>query len=171
MLQWNKYAFLSRNPLCREYALFWSSLDSDLTQKYFFSEIRFQTLLLEMSLADRFKNFYRGQLFIFCLRFFPQNFTPTDAHCCWQWASKNLSFLVIQVLSSLCNILQVSLNPPSSGFVCAGTLYPAIGYHPSIKSDMRQHLYFLRCFSIFSIKWAQKPYLFWFTRHMHFFMT
>ena len=32
MLQWNKYAFLSRNPLCREYALFWSSLDSDLTQ-------------------------------------------------------------------------------------------------------------------------------------------
>ena len=103
--------------------------------------------------------------------FFPQNFTPRDAHCCWQWASKNLSFLIIQVLSSLCNILQVSLNPPSSGFVCAGTLYPAIGYHPSIKSDMRQHLYFLRCFSIFSIKWAQKPYLFWFTRHMHFFMT
>ena len=25
-------AFLSRNPLYREYALFWSSLDSDLTQ-------------------------------------------------------------------------------------------------------------------------------------------
>ena len=35
-----------------------------------FSEIRFQTSLLEMSLANRFKNFYRGQLFNFCLRFF-----------------------------------------------------------------------------------------------------
>ena len=33
-----------------------------------FSEIRFQTSLLEMSLANRFKNFYRGQLFNFCFR-------------------------------------------------------------------------------------------------------
>ena len=32
MLSWNKYALLSRNGLCREYALFWSCLDSDLTQ-------------------------------------------------------------------------------------------------------------------------------------------
>ena len=32
MLQWNKFAFLSRNPLCRECAHFWSSLDSDFTQ-------------------------------------------------------------------------------------------------------------------------------------------
>ena len=32
--------------------------------------IAFQTWLLEMSLTNRFKNLYRGQLFKFCLRFF-----------------------------------------------------------------------------------------------------
>ena len=32
VLWWNKYALLSRNGLCREYALFWSCLDSNLTQ-------------------------------------------------------------------------------------------------------------------------------------------
>ena len=32
VLLWNKYALLSRNGLCREYALFWSCLDSNLTQ-------------------------------------------------------------------------------------------------------------------------------------------
>ena len=40
-----------------------------------------------MSPANRFKNIYRGQLFNFCLPlrfFFPQNFTPRDAHCFWQ---------------------------------------------------------------------------------------
>ena len=35
-----------------------------------FSEIRLWTSMLEMSLANRFKNLYRGQLFIFCLFFF-----------------------------------------------------------------------------------------------------
>ena len=29
---WNKYALLSQNGLCIEYALFWSCLDSNLTQ-------------------------------------------------------------------------------------------------------------------------------------------
>ena len=32
VLWWNKYALLWRNGLCREYALFWSCLDSNLTQ-------------------------------------------------------------------------------------------------------------------------------------------
>ena len=32
VLWWNKYALLSQNGLCREYALFWSCLDSNLTQ-------------------------------------------------------------------------------------------------------------------------------------------
>ena len=32
MLQWNKYTLLSQNRQCREYGLFWSRLDSDLTQ-------------------------------------------------------------------------------------------------------------------------------------------
>ena len=41
--------------------------------------------LLEMPLAERLKNLYRGQLFNFCFpRFFPENFTPRDAHCFWQ---------------------------------------------------------------------------------------
>ena len=35
--------------------------------KIIFSEIRFLTWLLQMSLANRFKNLYRGQLFNFCL--------------------------------------------------------------------------------------------------------
>ena len=59
------------------------------------TEIRFQTSLQEMSLVNRFKNFYQEQLFKnfyqeqlfnFCLRrrFFPENFTPRDAHCFWQ---------------------------------------------------------------------------------------
>ena len=34
------------------------------------SEIKFRKSLLEVSITDRFKNLYRGQLFIFCLRFF-----------------------------------------------------------------------------------------------------
>ena len=40
-------------------------------------------LLLAMSLANRFKNLYLGQLFNFWFSsaFFPQNFTPRDAHC------------------------------------------------------------------------------------------
>ena len=44
---------------------------SENMKSYFrnhFSEIRLQTSMLEMSLANRFKNLYRGQLFIFCLR-------------------------------------------------------------------------------------------------------
>merc|ERR1711944_91468 len=34
----------------------------------------------------RFKNLYRGQFFNFwsAFFFFPQNFTPRDAHCFWQ---------------------------------------------------------------------------------------
>ena len=42
-------------------------------QKSFF---RFQTSLLELYLGSRFKNLYREQLFIFCLRFlfFPSKF-------------------------------------------------------------------------------------------------
>ena len=47
-----------------------------------------------MSLANRFKNLYRGQLFNFCFLLFPENFTPRDAHCCWQWASKKCYFEV-----------------------------------------------------------------------------
>ena len=44
-----------------------------------------------------FKNLYRGQLFNFwssAFLFFPQNFTPRDAHCFWQWASKNWGWVV-----------------------------------------------------------------------------
>ena len=44
--------------------------------------------LLEMPLAERLKNLYRGQLFNFCLLFSPENSTLRDAHCFWQWASK-----------------------------------------------------------------------------------
>ena len=68
--------------------------------------IAFQTWLQEMSLDNRFKNLHRGQLFNFCLRrrFFPENFTPRDAHCYWQWASKNDSPCPYYVVNSCCGV-------------------------------------------------------------------
>ena len=41
------------------------------------------SLVTKLVSTNRFKNLYWGQLFNFCLRFlfFPQNFTPRDAHC------------------------------------------------------------------------------------------
>ena len=49
-----------------------------------FRNIFFRNQILDITardfpLANKFKNFYRGQLFNFCFRFSPQNFTPRDA--------------------------------------------------------------------------------------------
>ena len=48
----------------------WNRISENMKSDFrnHFSEIRLQTSMLEMSLANRFKNLYRGQLFIFCLR-------------------------------------------------------------------------------------------------------
>ena len=66
-------------------------------------EIGFQKYYFRNQISDitanRFKNLNWEQIWIFCLLrfFFPENFTPRDAHCFWQWASKNISALTVRI--------------------------------------------------------------------------